>query len=183
MQKDLRLASVSSGPAKCGCGAAPASAGRGGAGAAASPPRGGARAPGLAARPAPRTALGAQRRRHVFRGQCERLAAPGGAAQAGGRRGEDQGEAGGGALSSGRGDARARGRRRAGRRGARTRPARARCAASRGGSPRRAEPDPAREGRARAPEGTGARRRRLVAAGAGAGPRVPGGFLFQWCGQ
>lgn len=39
-------------------------------------------------------ALGAQRRRHVFRRQRERPAAPGGAAQAGGRRGEDQGLAG-----------------------------------------------------------------------------------------
>lgn len=40
-------------------------------------------------------ALGAQRRRHVFRGQRERSAAPGGAAQAGGRCGEDQGLSGG----------------------------------------------------------------------------------------
>lgn len=45
-------------------------------------------------------ALGAQRRRHVFRGQRERPAAPGGAAQAGGWRGENQGEAGGGGLPS-----------------------------------------------------------------------------------
>lgn len=41
------------------------------------------------------SALGAQRRRHVFRGQRERSAAPGGAAQAGGRCGEDQGLSGG----------------------------------------------------------------------------------------
>lgn len=53
-------------------------------------------------------ALGAQRRRHVFRGQRERSAAPGGAAQAGGRGGEDQGEAGGNALSRGAEAARSR---------------------------------------------------------------------------
>lgn len=54
-----------------------------GAGAAASPPRAGA---------APEGAERAQRRRrHGFRGQRARPAAPGGAAQAGGRRGADQG--------------------------------------------------------------------------------------------
>uniref|UniRef100_A0A9L0K7A5 Guanine nucleotide-binding protein subunit gamma n=1 Tax=Equus asinus TaxID=9793 RepID=A0A9L0K7A5_EQUAS len=54
-----------------------------GAGAAASPPRAGA---------APEGAERAQRRRrHGFRGQRARPAAPGGAAQAGGRRGADEG--------------------------------------------------------------------------------------------
>ena len=58
-------------------------------------------APGRCRASRPRVSLPAARRssrspgrRHVFRGQRERLAAPGGAAQAGGRRGEDQGEAG-----------------------------------------------------------------------------------------
>lgn len=63
-------------------------------------------------------------RRHVFRGQRERPAAPGGAAQAGGQRGEDQGEALASAWPRGVETARSRpapasvGRRRGGRAGA-----------------------------------------------------------------
>lgn len=70
----------------------------GGAGAAASPPRGGAGASGprgSRARPSARQSARSSGRRHVVRGQCERAAAPGGAAQAGGQRGEDQGLSGG----------------------------------------------------------------------------------------
>nr|XP_051699182.1 guanine nucleotide-binding protein G(I)/G(S)/G(O) subunit gamma-10 isoform X1 [Oryctolagus cuniculus] len=86
---DSNTSPVGSGPRSVTGGRLPADSG-GGAGAAATPPRGGAQ---LGARgPArPRSAAaGAQRRRHVFRGQRERPAARGGAAQARGRRGEDQ---------------------------------------------------------------------------------------------
>lgn len=95
------------GPARwltCGSGGARGGRGGGGAGLGAGRaqrraqrpprPRGGAPAPGLAAPARRSAALGALRRRHVFRRQRERPAAPGGAAQAGGRRGEDQGLAG-----------------------------------------------------------------------------------------
>lgn len=107
--KELRLVSISSGPptvaslrhlspreAAAGRGRA-AGGGARAAGRAPLLPRPGA-APALGAsrlRQPSSPALGAQRRRHVFRGQRERSAAPGGAAQAGGRRGEDQGVSGG----------------------------------------------------------------------------------------
>jgi hypothetical protein len=53
---------------------------------------GAGRRPAVPPSPAELSRPGSQRRRHVFRGQRERPAAPGGAAQAGGRRGAHQGD-------------------------------------------------------------------------------------------
>lgn len=146
-------------------------------------------------------------RRHVFRGQRERLAAPGGAAQAGGRRGEDQGEA--GAWPRARRPPRPAPSRRPrageeqaapGRRAAEPTPALAgepaavggpedgarpgsRGPASVGGSPRRAGPGPQRPGEAaaRGPEreaGSGGAGEKLLSPRELSGTERPGAVKF-----